>query len=65
MEGIERGKPRDATTNRRWRNKEAVMTMREADALERADPTLADDIGNSTGALRMENEMIDGESGAL
>ena len=53
------------TTNRRRHNKEAVKTMREADALERADPTLADDIGNSTGALGMENEMIDGESGAL
>ena len=58
-------KPRDATTNRRWRNKEAVKTMREADALEMADPTLADDIGNSAGTLWMENEMIDGELGAL
>ena len=39
--------------------------MREADALERADPTYADDIGNSAGALGVENEMIDGELGAL
>ena len=39
--------------------------MREADALERANLTLADDIGNSAGALGAENEMNDGESGAL
>ena len=42
-----------------------MKTMREADALERADPTLADDIGNSAGALGAENEMNDGKSGAL
>ena len=35
-----------------------MKTMREADALERADPTLADDIGNSAGALGMENEIL-------
>jgi len=39
--------------------------MREADALERADPTLADDISNCAGALGAENETIDGESGAI
>ena len=39
--------------------------MREADALERADPTLADDIGNSAWALGAENETIDGELGAV
>ena len=42
-----------------------MKTMREADALERANPILADDIGNSAGALGAENETIDGESGAL
>jgi hypothetical protein len=44
---------------------EAVKTMREADALDRANPALADDIGNIAGALGAENEMNDGESGAL
>lgn len=44
---------------------EAVKAMREADALDRADSALADDIGNSSGALGAENEMNDGESDAL
>jgi len=49
-------------TDEEW---EAVKTMREADALDRANSALADDIGNSAGALGAENEMNDGESGAL
>ncbi len=39
--------------------------MREADALERTNPTLANDICNSTGALGAKNETIDSELGAL
>ena len=39
--------------------------MRKANALERTNPTLADDIGNSAGALGAENETIDSELGAL
>jgi len=49
-------------TDEEW---EAVKTMREADALDRANSALSDDIGNSAGALGAENEMNDGESGAL
>ena len=49
-------------TDEEW---EAVKKMREADALDRANSALADDIGNSSGALGAENEMNDGESGAL
>ena len=44
---------------------EAVKTMREADTLDRANPALTDDIGNSVGALGTEDEMNNGESGAL
>ena len=66
VEGDERGsKWCDATTNRGRRNEEAVKTMREADALDRANSALADDIGNSAGGLGAENEMNDGESGVL
>ena len=39
--------------------------MQETDALDRANPALADDIGDSAGTLGAENEMNDGESGAL
>ena len=39
--------------------------MRKANALERTNPTLADDIGNSAGALGAENETIDGKLGAV
>ena len=49
-------------TDEEW---EAVKTMREADALDRANSALADDIGNSAGGLGAENEMNDGESGVL
>ncbi len=49
-------------TNEEW---EAVKTMREADTLDRANPALADDIGNSAGVLGAENEMNDGESGVI
>ena len=49
-------------TNEEW---EAVKTMREADTLDRANPALADDIGNSAGVLGVENEMNDGESGVI
>ena len=49
-------------TDKEW---EALKMMWEADALERANPTLADDIGNSAGALGAENETIDGKLGAV
>jgi hypothetical protein len=43
----------------------ALKTMREADAVERSQDTAVNGINNSTGASGMENDMIDGESGAL
>ena len=44
---------------RRW------LRFGQADALDRANSALADDIGNSAGGLGAENEMNDGEFGAL
>jgi len=39
--------------------------MREADAVERSEVVVLNSIDNNTGASGMENDMIDGESGAL
>ncbi len=49
-------------TDKEW---EALKTMREADAVERSKVAVLNSIDNNTGALGMENDMIDGESGAL
>ena len=49
-------------TDEEW---EALKTMREADAVERSEIVVLNSIDNNTGASGMENDMIDGESGAL
>ena len=49
-------------TDEEW---EALKTMREADAVERSKVAVLNSIDNNTGALGMENDMTDGQSGAL
>ena len=49
-------------TDEEW---EALKTMREADAVKRSEVAVLNSIDNNTGASGMENNMIDGESGAL
>ena len=49
-------------TDEEW---EALKTMREADAIERSKVAVLNSIDNNTGASEMENDMIDGESGAV
>ena len=49
-------------TDEEW---EALKTMREADAVERSEIVVLNSIDNNTGASGMENDTIDGESGAL
>ena len=49
-------------TDEEW---EALKTMREADEVDRSEVTVLNSIDNNTGASEMENDMIDGESGAL
>ena len=49
-------------TDKEW---EALKTMREADAVERSEVAVLNSIDNNTGASGMENDTIDGESGAL
>jgi hypothetical protein len=44
---------------------EALKTMREADAVEKSKVAVLNSIDNNTGASGMENNMIDGESGAI
>ena len=49
-------------TDEEW---EALKTMREADAVENSEVAVLNSIDNNTGALGMENDMTDGQSGAL
>ena len=49
-------------TDEEW---EALKMMREADAVERSKVAVLNSIDNNTGALGMENDMTDGQSGAL
>ena len=44
---------------------EALKTMREADTVKWNEVAVLNSIENNTGASSMENDMIDGESGAL
>jgi hypothetical protein len=44
---------------------EALKTMREADAVEKSKVAVLNSIDNNTGASGMENNMIDGKSGAI
>ena len=66
MEGIERGGSRatrqPTDDGEEW---EALKTMREADAVEQSEVAVLNSIDNNTGASGMENDTIDGESGAL
>jgi hypothetical protein len=49
-------------TDEEW---EALKTMREADAFENSEVAVLNSIDNNTGALGMENDMTDGQSGTL
>ena len=49
-------------TDEEW---EALKTMREADAVENSEAAVLNSIDNNTGALGMENDMTDGQSGTL
>ena len=49
-------------TDAEW---ESLKLLKEADAGERSDVAVIDGIDNNTWASGMENERIDGESGAL
>jgi hypothetical protein len=49
-------------TDEEW---EALKTMREADAFENSEVVVLNSIDNNTGALGMENDMTDGQSGTL
>jgi hypothetical protein len=57
----------ETTTRRRDDDEEceALKTMREADAVEKSKVAVLNSIDNNTGASGMENNMIDGESGAI
>ena len=49
-------------TDKEW---ESLKLLKEADAVERNEVAVVNGIDDNTGASGMENEMIDGESGAL
>ncbi len=49
-------------TDEEW---ESLKLLREADAVERSKVAVVNSIDDNTGASGMENEMIDGESGAV
>ena len=49
-------------TDEEW---ETLKLLKEADAVKRSKVAVGNGIDDNTGALGMENEMIDGESGAL
>ncbi len=44
---------------------EVLKRLKEADAVKRSKVAVVNGIDDNTGASGMENEMIDGESGAL
>ena len=41
------------------------VALKEADAVERSEVAILDNIDNNTGSSGMENDVIDGESGAV
>ena len=49
-------------TDEEW---EFFKLLKEADAVERSEVAVVNGIVDNTGASGMENEMIDGDSGAL
>ena len=49
-------------TDEEW---ESLKLLKEADAVERSKVAVLDNIDNNTGASGMENDVIDGESGAV
>jgi len=49
-------------TDEEW---ESLKLLKEADAVERSEVAVVNGIVDNTGASGMENEMIDGDSGAL
>jgi hypothetical protein len=49
-------------TDEEWKS---LKLLKEADAVKRSEVAVVNGIDDNTGASGMENEMIDGESGAL
>ena len=49
-------------TDEEW---ESLKLLKEADAVKRSKVAIVNGIDANTGALWMENDMIDGKSGAL
>ena len=44
---------------------ESLKLFKEADAVKRSEVAILDNIDNNTGASGMENDVIDGKSGAV